>query len=75
METKQHKALSELTTQDVECVPGYSVAGYKVEFYPVSDVPGWTHRVLIDGQPADWLSCEFNPSKKTALFYAQKHCS
>lgn len=47
--------------------------GTTVEFFPVDDVPGFTHRVVIDGQAVrEWLG-RGRPSAKAARFFYEKH--
>ena len=38
-------------------------------------VPGFTHRVAIDGVGRDWLSVEFKPSIEAAAYYLEKHAT
>jgi hypothetical protein len=40
-----------------------------VEFVPVANVPGFTHRVIVDGEPRSWLGDSFHPSVKTARYF------
>lgn len=48
--------------------------GTTIEFHPVNDVPGFTHRVVINGQAVrDWLG-HGKPSAKAAHFFYDKHC-
>lgn len=44
-----------------------------LEFRRVDRAPGFTHRVILDGKPVDWLSNDYQPSIKTARFYFDKH--
>ena len=48
-----------------------------IRFEPVSDVPGFSHMVVIvkSGQfvAKDWLSDESNPTQKNAEYYFDKH--
>lgn len=47
--------------------------GRTLHFYPVSNVPGFSHRVIIDDVPFSWLSSDCKPSKKTAKFFFDEH--
>jgi hypothetical protein len=48
--------------------------GNKVEFFPVNELPGFTHRVVINGVFAkDYLGDHCAPSAKVAKFYFEKH--
>ncbi|MBK6616613.1 hypothetical protein [Ottowia sp.] len=43
-----------------------------VEFFPVADVPGYSHKVVIDGKAGSfWLSSKERPNKKSAVFFAR----
>jgi hypothetical protein len=47
----------------------------EVEFFPISvdgPVPGFTHRVIIDGLARDWLGYG-RPSAKAAAYFLRKH--
>lgn len=48
--------------------------GTTVEFVPVSGVPGYTHRVAINGAARDWLG-HGQPSVKAAKFFLEKHAA
>ncbi len=43
-----------------------------VDFVPVDNVPGFTHRVLIDELPRDWLGYG-KPSARAAEYFLRKH--
>lgn len=46
-----------------------------VEFLPATDVPGFTHRVVINGVATrDWLG-HGKPNAKAAAFFYDKHVS
>lgn len=54
--------------------------GVRVEFFPISDTPGCTHRVYIlkafQLVAKDWFAPTYaikSPGKKAALFYYTKH--
>ena len=48
--------------------------GFTVEFIPVKDAPGFSHRVAVCGRLVkSWLSNESRPNRKTALFFRGKH--
>jgi hypothetical protein len=40
-----------------------------VEFVPVENVPGFSHRVIVDGKPSSWLSSDYKPSEKSARYF------
>ena len=48
----------------------------EVEFFPLSDaiVPGFSHRVVIDGIAKDWLGYG-KPSGRSAEYFLRKHWS
>lgn len=54
-------------------IPTFMIGDRVIQFWPVKNVPGWTHRVTINGQACDWLSGAFKPNRKTAAFYSEKH--
>lgn len=47
--------------------------GRKLRFHPVKGVPGFTHRVSIDGIAMGWLGEHVKPSKLTAMFFFDEH--
>lgn len=47
--------------------------GVAVEFIKIANVPGFSHRVIINGKAVDWLSADFKPSAVSAEYYAEKH--
>lgn len=51
----------------------YQKDGSTIEFVPVANVPGFTHRVILNSKPVDWLSRDFKPSIKAAEYYFEKH--
>jgi hypothetical protein len=64
----------EFTTEDMGLLA--------VEFRPVANVPGFSHRVIVKVIKADprqvaldWLGNEFRPSAKVAKYYLEKHQS
>ncbi len=70
----------------VSCEKVYRVLddkqAYMVRFVKQDKTPGFSHKVLIlswapDGNlillATDWLSDEFWPSRKTAIFFCEKH--
>jgi hypothetical protein len=48
-----------------------------VEFVPLarSEVPLFTHRVVIDGVAKDWLADTHKPSLKVARFFYDKYAA
>ena len=55
-------------------------AGIRVEFYPISDCPGFTHKVFVLRDfkviAKDWFApVNGRISKKTAAFYFEKHAA
>lgn len=48
--------------------------GTTVTFVKVTGVPGYTHKVMINGNgPVAWLSDNFHPSTENAEFFAQRY--
>ena len=47
--------------------------GATLEFVPIKNVPGFSHRVILNGKPVDWLSNTSKPSVKVAQYYFEKH--
>jgi len=47
--------------------------GATIEFVPVKNVPGFSHRVILNGSPVDWLSNTSKPSVKVATYFFDKH--
>lgn len=54
-------------------VPRYWDGEHAVTFVAVSDVPGFTHRVILDGVAVDWLARSHRPGAKAAEYYRDKH--
>ncbi len=54
-------------------IPTYKSGGNTVQFYRVSDVPGFTHRVIFNGVAVGWLAHDHKPNRKAAQFFAEKH--
>ena len=51
-------------------VPGGTPLHETVDFIPYNNVPGWTHRIAINGVLTKlWLSDTHKPSAKTAEFF------
>lgn len=50
----------------------HSDAGDVVVFAPVSDVPGFSHRVLVNNTRVGFLSQDFKPSAKTASYFLEE---
>jgi hypothetical protein len=48
-------------------------AGNTLIFRPVKHVPGFTHRVIINSEAADWLGGGFPPSARHASYFLKKH--
>lgn len=44
----------------------------RIEFWPVKDVPSYTHRVIVNGEKAGYLHHENKPNLKTAKFFLAK---
>ena len=44
-----------------------------VSFVPYPGVPGYTHRVTINGCAVDWLSLDHNPTAANAEYFEEKH--
>lgn len=62
---------------EIKYVPTYHVGSTDVlQFLPLPKrgVPGFTHRVILNGVSVDWLGDNASPSLKTARYYAVKHC-
>lgn len=60
---------------NTESAAGPVTALREVEFFPLvvdSVVPGFTHRVVIDGIARDWLGYG-KPSAKSAEYFLRKH--
>ena len=51
---------------------GAAIADRSVEFIPITGVPGFTHRVVIDDMPRDWLGYG-KPSAHAAEYFLRKH--
>jgi hypothetical protein len=50
--------------------------GSTIQFFPVQDGvlrQSSTHRVVFNGTAVDWLSAAYKPSRKTAMFFLEKH--
>ncbi len=58
-----------------KAIPTYrSEAGDTIQFFPVNNVPGFTHRVVINGQATrDFLGDHVKPSAKHAEFFFAKN--
>jgi hypothetical protein len=41
----------------------------ELSFVPVKNVPGYTHRIVYNKKPINWLSEMFNPTEKTAAYF------
>ena len=47
--------------------------GRVLQFVKVTGVPGFSHKVIIDGVATrEWLADDFKPSAKAALFFLTK---
>jgi hypothetical protein len=58
----------------MKMLPTYvSPNGVRIEFHSISDVPGFSHRVFVNGIGRDWLGDEFKPSAKVAQYFLEKH--
>jgi alanine dehydrogenase len=64
---------------DLTHVPQWIYENYRVSFYTVDNVPGFTHRVVItqmydaDALKIGWLAHGFRPSARTALYFLRKY--
>ena len=47
--------------------------GDVILFHPSSGVPGFTHRVIINGRAIDWLGDHMRPSTNAAVYFWTKH--
>ena len=47
--------------------------GSELEFIPASDIPGYTHRVVIDRQVRGWLADGFTPNVASAMYFFRMH--
>ena len=47
--------------------------GSELEFIPASNIPGYTHRVVIDHQVRGWLADGFRPTVANAMYFFRKH--
>ena len=57
-------------------IVAYSSPAGRVDFIPVSDMPGFTHRVAINNElKRDWLGRGFRPNTRAAKFFLQKHAA
>ena len=56
----------------VVTVPSYFVDGLRVDFWPVTDVPGYSHRVIVADKSVGWLGTNSRPSAKTAVYFYEK---
>lgn len=56
----------------IKTIPSYLIDKYMVQFFPVENTPGVTHRVVIAGQATDWLSATHKPNQKNAVFFLDK---
>lgn len=52
----------------------FPFASVRIEFHKLYNVPGWTHRVAINGIASDWLG-QGNPDQKAARFFYEKHAA
>jgi len=60
------------TKPTVTTIPSYLVDGKLVQFWPVTNVPGFTHRVVIDRESVGFLSNDYRPSGKVAIFFTEQ---
>jgi hypothetical protein len=51
----------------------YKRNGTTLKFVPIKNVPGFSHRVIINEKMADWLSSAVRPGKKHAEYFLKKH--
>lgn len=47
--------------------------GSELEFIPASDIPGYTHRVVIDRRVRGWLGDGFRPTVANAVYFFSKN--
>jgi len=61
----------------IRAVTSYHVGTSDViMFRPVKGAaPGYSHRVILNGQTIDWLGDHIKPSIEAARFYALKHAN
>lgn len=58
----------------MRAIPTFEASdGAIIQFIRVSGIPGFSHRVLINAQPKDWLGLGFTPSAAAAEFFHAKH--
>jgi hypothetical protein len=58
----------------MQAIPTYESAdGTVIQFRCIDDMPGFSHRVTVDGVAKDWLSNECKPSAKVAEYFYGKH--
>ncbi len=53
-------------------VGNFPFASVRIEFHKLTNTPGWTHRVSINGFASDWLG-RGKPDAKAARFFYEKH--
>lgn len=57
-------------TNRLEARPMFVTAdGRSVQFVPCADVPGFTHRVIVDRERVGFLAASFRPNAKAAAYY------
>jgi len=60
----------------VVSVPKFLTSYGAIEFVPVTDVPGYTHRVAVDGQAQPlWCPKGKSPGKSLARFFIRVYCA
>lgn len=40
-----------------------------LDFVPVKNVPGFTHKVIVNDVRVGWLSSDFKPNEKAAVYF------
>lgn len=51
----------------------YSDGARSLEFIKIKNVPGFSHRVVIDGVAVNWLANTHKPGVVAAKFYFEEH--
>lgn len=60
----------------ISIIPKYSTPYGSIEFVPVSDLPGYSHRIAFNGALMKlWLSSNKRPSVETATFFVRVACA
>lgn len=55
-------------------IPTYEDSdGNVIQFRRVQDVPGYSHRVVLNGLAVGWLGVDFKPSSAVAGYFLREH--